>query len=193
MIRPTVEVLLTGVRQRHTAQMAQRGAGDDWDPPSVVQVTVVAGPRRGTSPARAGASLARAGALATRRLGSLIVVVAAVCAALAGAGSVMFHRVANRPARVASRAVVVDAAPPAARAQAYRFPLGCLRITRTRQALAGAIRRRTDPCWSYGVSVTAILRRVGGAWRLALEARSRSCPRIALPGAVRARLAACRR
>jgi len=66
-------------------------------------------------------------------------------------------------------------------------------ITLTRQALAGALRSRTGPCWRYGVFVTAVLRRVDGVWSLALEATSRSCPQIALPPDVRAQLAVCRR
>jgi hypothetical protein len=77
--------------------------------------------------------------------------------------------------------------------EAYRFPLGCMGVTMTAQALAGALRARTGPCWRFGMFVTAILRRVDGVWRLALEATSRSCPRVPLPAPVRAQLAVCRR
>lgn len=77
--------------------------------------------------------------------------------------------------------------------QAYRFPLSCMGMTLTREALAGALRSRTGPCWRYGVFVTATLRRVDGVWQLALEANSRSCPQLALPADVRAQLAVCRR
>jgi hypothetical protein len=77
--------------------------------------------------------------------------------------------------------------------ETYRFPLGCMGTTLTRQALAGALRSRTGPCWRYGVFLTAILRRGDGVWRLGLEATSRSCPRIALPADIRAQLAVCRR
>ena len=167
--------------------MAQRGAVDGWDPPSVVQVTVVPGPRGSIGGARAGG-------LATRGAASLIVVGAAVCALLAGGWVPMLHRGAPRPTTVVpTRAVAAEAVPLAAAAQAYRFPLGCLRITHTREALAGAIRRRTDPCWRYGVYVTAILKRVDGTWRLALEASGGSCARNALPALVQDRLSMCRR
>jgi hypothetical protein len=161
--------------------MAQRGAPDDWDPPSVVQVTVESvarGPRNRRLRVRAVASML--GAIAM--LGTSL---------LAGGIGTPRHRAghaATTPARVLS-----DAPPLSAAAQAYRFPLGCMRITRTPQALAGSLRRRTDPCWRYGVSVTAILHRIHGAWRLALEATDGTCPRLALPALVPARLVGCRR
>jgi hypothetical protein len=77
--------------------------------------------------------------------------------------------------------------------EAYRFPLGCMGATMTARALTAALRVRTGPCWRYGVFVTAILHQVDGVWRLALEATSRSCPRVPLPALVRAQLAVCRR
>jgi hypothetical protein len=77
--------------------------------------------------------------------------------------------------------------------EAYRFPLGCMSMTMTPEAMAHVLHTRTGPCWRYGVFITAILRRVGGVWRLALEATSRTCPRLSLPAAVRAQLAVCRR
>jgi hypothetical protein len=77
-----------------------------------------------------------------------------------------------------------------AEAGAYRFPLGCLGAT-----LSGGSHsydaNRTGPCWHYGVYVTAVLRRVDGTWRLSLEARGRSCPRLRLPAPIRSALAAC--
>jgi hypothetical protein len=77
--------------------------------------------------------------------------------------------------------------------EAYRFPLGCMGATITAQTLTAALRARTGPCWRFGVFVTAILHRVDGVWRLALEATSRSCPRVTLPALVRAQLVVCRR
>ena len=162
--------------------MAQLGAGDGWDPPSVVQVTVVPGPRR---PA-AGARVRAAG------ISSLVALGAAACALLIGGAIAMFHGGAARPAVALPVAATVNGVPASAPTQSYRFPIGCLRITRTHQALAGAGRRGAGSCWRYGVSVTAILWHVGGIWRLALEATSRSCPRVALPAPVRAQLTACR-
>jgi hypothetical protein len=76
---------------------------------------------------------------------------------------------------------------------AFRFPLGCMGATLTREALATALASRTGPCWHYGVFVTAVVRREDGVWQLALAARSPSCPDIGLPPAARAALAECRR
>jgi len=135
----------------------------------------------------------RAGRLPARGVASLIVLSAVVGAVLVGGVLPIRPGGAARPAAVVPSGAVADPVPFSAGTQAYRFPLGCLRITRTREALAGAIRRRSDPCWRYGVYVTAILRRVGGMWRLALEASGGSCPRIALPAPVSAQAAVCRR
>ncbi|MBV9940918.1 MAG: hypothetical protein JO262_02220 [Solirubrobacterales bacterium] len=175
--------------------MAQHGAVDGSDPPSaaqvtvvqvtVMEVTVVPGPRRRTATARAGRLVGRGAA-------GLMVLGAVVGALLVGGEVGMFRGAAARPPTVVPSAAVADAVPLAAATQAYRFPLGCLRITRTRAALAGAVRRRSDPCRRYGVYVTAILRRVGGTWRLALEASGRSCPRVALAAPARGQLAVCR-
>jgi len=173
--------------------MAQRGARDVWDslpnPPSVVQVTVESGPRgrvTGTGPTR------------LRGLIALIVLGAGLAFLLVAGG---LRGGAVHPAHRAGANVPIADPTPRLRGvaqvaevtEAYRFPLGCMGITLTRQALAGALRSRTGPCWRYGVFVTAVLRRVDGVWGLALEATSRSCPQIALPPDVRAQLAVCRR
>jgi hypothetical protein len=174
--------------------MAQHGALDGWEslpnPPSVVEVTVEFAPRgRGTGPRRArlraliAASLIGAG------------VAAVVIAGGAGGGA------ASRSGQTAGTNVPISDPTPRLRGvaqlaevtEAYRFPLGCMGSTLSRQALAGAVRSRAGPCWHYGVFVTAILRRADGVWRLALEATSRSCPRLLLPADVRAQLAVCRR
>ena len=160
--------------------MAQRAAPDGWDPPSVVQVTVEARPRRPAPP-------------------RLRVLAATGVLGVAALVSVFFldHSVGtprHRPERAAiPMQGLVGQPQPSAAAEAYRFPLACLRITRSAQALAGALRRRGDPCWRYGVSVSAILRRIHGSWRLALEAISRSCLRGALPAAASPQLVVCRR
>jgi hypothetical protein len=71
--------------------------------------------------------------------------------------------------------------------------LGCLGATLLggRSALTDGVTNSAGPCWHYGVYVTAVLRRVHGVWRLVLDARSDSCPKVALPPAIRALLAAC--
>jgi len=173
--------------------MAQSSAPDGWDslpnPPSVVQITVESGPHdRGTG-------------IGPTRLRALIAVslIGAGLAAVLIAGGVV-GGAANRRHPAGENIPITDPMPRlrgvaqvAEVTEAYRFPLGCMGITLTRQALAGALRSRTGPCWRYGVFVTAILRRADGVWRVALEATSRSCPQIVLPADVRAQLAVCRR
>lgn len=80
-------------------------------------------------------------------------------------------------------------------ADVYRYPLGCLGATIVARNPAPSLSPidHAGPCWRYGVYVTAILHRSGGAWRLALEAISASCPAVPLPLLVRAQLAVCRR
>jgi hypothetical protein len=172
--------------------MGQHGALDGRDslpnPPSVVQVTVESEPRGrgiGASPGRLRALIA-------------VSLIGAMLAAVLIAGGVGGE--ASRSGRTAGANVPISDPTPRLRGiaqvaeatEAYRFPLGCMGSTSTREALAGALRSRTGPCWRYGVFVTAILRRVDGVWRLALAATSRSCPQIALPADVRAQLAVCR-
>jgi hypothetical protein len=169
--------------------MAQRGAPDGRDslsnPPSVVRVTVESGPR--DRPALPGAG----------RLRALLLVGLVVAGAVAG-GVLLVTRGGGAARRAAESTGSIEAGPRlrgtaqvASVTEAYRFPLGCMGITLTRQAFA--LRSRTGPCWHYGVFVTAILRRTGGVWQLALEAMSRSCPQVALPASIRAELAVCRR
>jgi hypothetical protein len=175
--------------------MAQRRASDGWDslpnPPSVLQVTVESGPGgRAAGPrARRMQALAAVG---------LIAAGAVVGAVLFAGGNVGARRVVET-----TPPVYISSARPTpvmrgvdqivTMSEAYRFPLGCMGATITAQALTAALRGRTGPCWRYGVFVTAILHRVDGVWRLALEATSRSCPGVALPTLVRAQLVVCRR
>jgi hypothetical protein len=169
--------------------MAQRDGSDPLpDRPSIVRVTVDWDPS-----ARVGLTRLRVLVLAGLTAAGIAVGVAVLTGGIGGAS----RRVANleRPAvvTVPPNPRLRGVAQVAAVTEAYRFPLGCMGTTLTPQAMAGALRSRTGPCWRYGVFVTAVLRRVGGVWRLALEATSRSCPRITLPASVRAELAACRR
>lgn len=164
--------------------MAQRGPGDGRDSPanrlSTVQVTVEPGPGR-----RAG----RAGRVGLRGFAVVVVlgvvVLAVLMEALPGRGRGSRPGIAHhaRPATA-----LLDSGPPlSTMADAYRFPLGCLSIT-----LQDARPERAGPCWRYGVYMTAILRRVGGVWRLALEVNSRSCPYLSLPASVRRQVLVCR-
>jgi hypothetical protein len=175
--------------------MAQRGASDGWDslpnPPSVLQVTVESGPG------------SRAPAIRSGRLRAVAAVSLIAAGAVLGAVLLAGNHRAVRHSFTQAPAVYISSARPApvmrgvdqivTMSEAYRFPLGCMGVTMTARALAGALRARSGPCWRYGVFVTAILRRVDGVWRLALEATSHSCPRVPLPAPVRAQLAVCRR
>ena len=170
--------------------MAHSGAPDGRDslpsPPSIVQVTVEAGPR-----SRRLRSLVLAGlVIACAVVGGVLLVTGSGGAAKrapAPAGSVAQTGHAPGSPRLRGTAQV------AAVTGAYRFPLGCMAMTVTPEAMAHVLHSRTGPCWRYGVFVTAVLRQVGGVWQLGLEATSRSCPRIALPASIRAQLAVCRR
>jgi hypothetical protein len=176
--------------------MAQRGALDGRDslsnPPSLVRVTVESQPR-GRPP------VGRALRLRAFAVVSLVVAsaVAAGVLVVPGGGGTRRHRTAP-PRSVAANIAqggprLRGAAQVAAVTEAYRFPLGCMGMTLTDRALADAVASRTGPCWRYGVFVTAVLWRTGNTWQLALEATSRSCPRVALPPNIRAELAVCRR
>lgn len=73
-----------------------------------------------------------------------------------------------------------------------RYPLGCLGASISGAGATPSL-QKTGPCWRYGVYITAILRRVHGAWSIGLEVVDSSCPNVALPAAVRAQLAECLR
>jgi hypothetical protein len=202
--------------------MAQRGAPDDWaspaNRPTTVRITVVPGPGRRAGLRASGLprSSSRQVVLVAVALLAAVAVAAAVAAAVyapygsghAGAPRVAWVQPGMGGEELASQALarqlaaVVSAGPLsaqmgtdqlAAEAEAYRFPLGCLSITLSRGAPPVAPGVRSGPCWRYGVYMTAILHRIDGAWRLALEVRSPSCPRVSLPASVRNDVVVCRR
>jgi hypothetical protein len=84
-------------------------------------------------------------------------------------------------------------APTTRDAGVFRYPLGCLGAAVSAGHLAARSPPVPDPCFHYGVYVTAVLRRSGDIWRLGLEAVSPSCPTVALPREVRANLVRCER
>jgi hypothetical protein len=116
------------------------------------------------------------------------IAVLAAAAALAGAvvGKLTDSGTTTPHARPAETGILAEQT-------AYRFPLGCLGVTLMSGSSLPAhdAAGRTGPCWHYGVYVTVVLRRIHGAWRLMLKARSASCPRVRLPAAIREVLAAC--
>jgi hypothetical protein len=82
---------------------------------------------------------------------------------------------------------------PVGVAAAYRYPRGCLDVTiaAADPAYAAVRLNRVSPCWRYGVYVTAVFHRVGGVWRMMLEAAGTGCPMPSVPAAVRAQLDLC--
>jgi hypothetical protein len=129
---------------------------------------------------------------AAARVATVIALLVLITGALIAGGVLRSGRVGARPdVPVVQRANVALARIAAV----YRYPLGCLgaRIVSRHPVPSLPPIDHADPCWRYGVYVTAILRRSGGAWRMALEAISASCPVVSLPLPVRAQLAVCRR
>jgi hypothetical protein len=97
---------------------------------------------------------------------------------------------AVQPAQPAARPATPGAAGVAA---AYRYPLNCLTVTFAPgdPAYARARLDRASPCWRIGAYDTTILHRVGGIWRVVLNAPSYVCPVASLPPAVQVTLALC--
>lgn len=156
--------------------MARRGAPDGWDPPSVVEITVVTEPRgRAATPPHL---LVFVGLMAAIVIGGGVAVVAG---AGSGRGASTSRRAPGGSGRVWEPNVV---------AAVYR-PLKCLNLA-VSAAWPSEI-DRNGSCWRYGVQLTAILREVDGVWRMGLAARSPSCPDVPLPPPVRAQLVVCRR
>ena len=172
------------VAHERTPDRRHEHASPPWD----VQVTIVRDPP--DHPIREWVAAIR-GIVRARVIGLVVI------AAVAGGGGVLVgapHSAGAGPstgARVAQR----NAAGPAALEVVYRYPLGCLSAMSFAHHRAHITARfdRASPCWWYGVYVTAILRRVDGTRRLALEAVSPSCPAVPLPPLVRAQVAVCRR
>jgi hypothetical protein len=182
--------------------MAQRGALDGRDslpnPPTVMQVTVESGPRGrvpAVRPVRLPALVIVALVVAGAMVGGVLVAVSGGGASRGGAQTpAPAHQTPSALATIGeSGPRMRGVAQVASVTEAYRFPLGCMGMTLTRRTFADALASRTGPCWRYGVFVTAILRRIGGVWQLALEATSRTCPQVVLPPYIRAELAVCRR
>lgn len=168
--------------------MAQHGMPEHrgWqaDPPSEVRVTVLPGPRGDSTRARA----SRIRVVPNRRvLAGLVVVCAGLAAILGG----LLAGGTGPPGAV--RAAGPGTAGPAGVAAAYKYPLACLTVTLavSDPAYASARLDRVSPCWRYGAYGTAIFRRIGGSWRLMLDAPSYQCPVASLPAAVQAELAIC--
>jgi hypothetical protein len=172
--------------------MDRRGTPGGWDSPdrpSVVQVTVESEPGQRIEVRRAHLMIAIA------VLGAIAAVV--VIAVLPGGGpgsapprATTFQTPAPHTPAPTGPTVLVDSGPPSdTGVGSYRFPLGCLG-----SVLGGGKEAGSGPCRRDGGYVTAILRRVGGRWRVTLKATNPPCPEMPLPAVMRRHLrAACRR
>ena len=120
-----------------------------------------------------------------------------VLVALAGVGALVVGNVRNGTPVAPTVAVVPQPriTDEPAVAAVYRYPLGCLgeALSGIRAPVAGGDLGRAGPCWRYGVYLTVVLHSVGRAWRMGLEAVSRSCPDLSVPPFVRAQVVMCRR
>jgi hypothetical protein len=167
--------------------MAQRGvpAGRDSpaDRPSILQITVEATPRRPPSVRPAHVLIA---------IAVLGVIGAALAIAVLQGGA---PRTAPLPSTARSAptphepTVLVDSGPPSGTgAGVYRFPVGCpyTRVTAVE-------RNRIGPCSPHDGLLTAVVRRVGGVWRVTLEPTGASCLQRPVPPLARGKVKACGR
>jgi hypothetical protein len=173
--------------------MAQRGVPAGWesplDRPSVLQITVESEPGRRAKLRRRHVVIA----IAITVLGAIGGAVAIAVLPGGGPGS------ASPPAATSqsptppaptpqSPSVLVQSGPPSATApQLYRFPLGC-----SYSRVTAVERNRTGPCTPHAGYVTAVVRRVGGVWRVTLEPTSSSCSQLPVPPLARGKVKACR-
>jgi hypothetical protein len=147
------------------------------DPPANVRVTVIAGPGRTGRPPHWRRTIGFAGALATT--------IATVLLAIGSFGGDRSHAV---PRNARARAP-----GPVGVAAAYGYPLRCLSVA---IALHDPRFARADfdhavPCGRYAGDVTAIFRRLDGAWVPVLEATSYPCPVRSLPEQTQVELGVC--
>lgn len=85
--------------------------------------------------------------------------------------------------------MLVDSGPPSDTApQLYRFPVGCLYSKPT-----AVERNRPGPCSPQDGYYSAVVRRVGGVWRVTLEPTDPSCSQLPVPPLARGKVKACRR
>jgi hypothetical protein len=85
--------------------------------------------------------------------------------------------------------VLVQGGPPSATAPSlYRFPIGCLY-----SKVTAVERNRRGVCAPHDGYVTAVVRRVGGVWRVTLTPTISSCAPAPVPPLARGKVKACRR
>jgi hypothetical protein len=151
--------------------------------PSSVQVTVLPGPRgRGRLRIRRTSIIAHVLVIAGVVL--LVVTIAAIAAGALGG---------ERASEPPEPSALARNPGPAGVAAAYGYPLRCLSVTISTKdpAYARADFDRNTQCGRFHLYVTAIFRRVDGAWRRALVSVGYSCPVASLPRTVQAQLAVC--
>jgi hypothetical protein len=161
--------------------------------PSSVQVTVLPGPG-GRGRERDGRRSIAETALRRAPIFATVLVIIAVALVLVTIGAIVVAAPRSRGTNAPAEASALARNPgPAGVAAAYGYPPHCLSVTiSTRNpAYARADFDRGTQCGRFHLYVTAIFRRVDGAWRRALISVGYSCPVASLPKAVQAQLAVC--
>jgi hypothetical protein len=142
------------------------------DPPSEVQITVIAPPRK-------------------RRADARLVMAVLVTVALASVMLTLLpsdHQASPSSARASAPGTAGVAA-------AYDYPRACLTVAIAAHdpAYARARLDRASPCWRIGAYGVAVFRRVRGSWRPVFVHSTYSCPVASLPAAVQSELDVCPR
>ena len=175
--------------------MPRETTPDSWrgpqDPPSGVEITILADPR--ARPLRERVSHLRHSAARTRpriRAGGVAGLALVVAVAMAVLGGVLIGTPGGAAPRTGPTARDRGTAGVAA---AYGFPPRCVAVKMlgNNPTYARADFNRASPCGRYDGMATAIFHRADGMWRPALVAAEYSCPVRSLPRAVQVQLGVC--
>lgn len=161
--------------------MVQERTPDPWsrpaEPPSVVQITILADP----APRPLRERVAHTHTITRARVIAALVIIGATVVGLLVV-----------PHRAGVNAQASDPGAPGV-AAAYGYPPRCLSVTFSLSdpRYARADFDRASACGRYDGYATAIFHRVDGAWRPVLVAITYPCPNPALPERVQENLGVC--
>jgi hypothetical protein len=161
------------------------------DRASVVEITIVPGPRGSPGQGMARIRGRLRGPLLIGLAGvAAVTAAAAVFVSLVGAGSPAARLPSNDRL---STARISGPGPDDPIEAVYRAPFRCLRVVVADgdPSYARAELDRAGSCWRDAAWVTTILHKVGGAWRALLVENSGFCSDRSLPAVVRSELGAC--